>query len=280
MRVLLSVLLLVWILLATPLLSQTGSVPRVVEISCGQTQYYCLENTDQVPIGSWCENDRLTDFGISWCNPTDAQICGRLSDGTDVEVYGRDRRAVRLRDAQGVFSEIENLEPQGDQRHLRCTIDILVHRNYVVVRNGWQMDLFWLIGVRDRVATSLFTRLQDGTAHGVTQLDSGPLLEIGDNDDVYIQYCFDGDRWTSSDVHRGQFSTSLACNSDAINFFNVSSISYVPPRQRPLCVGYPRQVEFQGQCSFTCTATCDAATGDVTNSDCRQIPGTCQDVLR
>lgn len=90
----------------------------------------------------------------------------------------------------------------GSER-LRCGDDVLVFDNYVAIRHGNNLDLFTFVAKRHDEFIVLDARLEDGDQHGLTNNPQGPLLVLGKNKDVWVQYCFGETRWTSSEIHRG-----------------------------------------------------------------------------
>ncbi|CAM4404965.1 hypothetical protein PARU111607_17285 [Palleronia rufa] len=119
----------------------------------------------------------------------------------------------------------------NDRSQLICGDDVFVRDDYVSIRHGNNLDLFTLLGNSSGSIARIDVRLEDGQQHGIIHTDRGPLIKFGQNKDVYIQYCFDGQDWTSSDVHRssGQ-NLNYPCNEDAVVFFDGSSIAFDPPR--------------------------------------------------
>lgn len=157
---------------------------------------------------------------------------------------------------------------------IRCHDDLLFGHNYVSVRNGRNLDLMLFIGLGDGKITTHNARLQDGQHHGVTLLKKGPLITLGRNKDVHIQYCFDGNKWSSSGIYRPSLTDllgnpnkkyNLDCDQEPITFFNGGSV--VPAKEPPVCSGYPKS-GFDDAGNY-CIHNCDPATGSITYSNCK-----------
>lgn len=204
----------------------------------GQT-YLCTS-----PVGS---------FGDFGCDPqgsgkivgSDEHLCDRYfpavcHDGSvKTEITGDNRNNVTIRVGKHSWSTgvLETGHPGGflnsGFERIRCKNDLTMERGqkYVSIRSGRNLDLFWFVGISDSGLVPLFVRLQDGRHLGVGHFSKGPLVILGRDKDVFIQYCFDGKRWTSSGVHRdGDPGSTLECGEDAITFYNVSRTEYTPPR--------------------------------------------------
>lgn len=126
----------------------------------------------------------------------------------------------------------------GNKAPLQCGRgkDGEVFGRWASIRHGRNSDLFFLIGLRiDGRAQEHFARLQDAKRPpAIFPYNRGPLIQLGRNYDVYIQYCFDGNHWTSSEVHRGSHPGEvLRCGKDAIGFFDGGTVQYIPARPAP-----------------------------------------------
>ena len=220
---------------------------------CGRIEYNCPKL--HAPSSYECEVDG-SGKETGYVGGDQAHLCQRVSfqrcTGSyqiDSFLYGRNSDFVVLKDSEGTtFWESGALErgakgglANNQFSSIRCRDDLNVHQNYVTVRHGKNLDLFWFVGLNaSNEASALHARLQDGSHHGVILTSRGPLVKMGVHKDVYIQYCFDGNRWTSSDVMRSGERHDYDCNKDAITFFNVASVEYHPPRPVPVCSGYPK----------------------------------------
>ena len=249
-------------------------------INCGSEVFLCTRGSSMAP--SWnCKGNSVDGPGASLCRLAEYVSCG--TSDPSVSIYGRKRDIVRIQMNGDAWSS-GVLETGarggaanklfGNRYPIRCNDDILSASNYVTVRHGRDLDLFWLVGVSEGGIVPLFVRLQDGRQLGVEERSQGPLIILGRNKDVYIQYCFDGTRWTSSDVLRARPRPDQRCGSDAVVFFNVSEVLHSPRRPKPICHGYPRDGWHPSADGVRCHFVCDPDTGRVHYDpmQCYQLP--------
>ena len=214
--------------------------------TCGSTDWTCT-NLGYSQILTCSSEGIPVDVmgGVPSCTRTKNSIqCGEIL-GLQVIIHGFDRDSVRIANRSGALIydtgpiEAYYIKPTLKREvvgeihgniGLRCDDDVTRGSSYVSVRNGNNLDMFWFLGVSGESIVPFFARLQDGQHLGVTHTDRGPLISLGQNKDVFIQYCFDGQKWTSSDIQRSGARTDYPCNSDAISFFDVNSVVYSPPR--------------------------------------------------
>lgn len=197
---------------------------------------------------------------VSSCQSNDWRIFTR---------QGADSVIVRPENSEYEFWRSGRLERGEGEAELRCNNDIQSVKEYVSIRHGSNLDLFWFVGFNDDEPISLFARLQDGEHLGVTHNNHGPLIHLGRNKDLRIQYCFDGRQWTSSAVNRvriklgspAEWEPGLECRSNAVTFFDGETIEYddgshLPPtgmsrtcRTSQLLCRLPEAVQIGADCS-------------------------------
>ncbi len=176
---------------------------------------------------SRCGEFKGQDVFISWLSPG--------GEGGANILIGDDKNnpSYRVNGLDWGKKPFENpvTETASGSEKLRCGDDVMIFSEYVSVRHGNNLDLFTFITKRDGDFIDLDARLEDGDQHGVTNNPRGPLIVLGKNKDVWLQYCFGDIRWTSSEVHRGDNpNAGLTCGDDAVVFFNGVSVQYDPHR--------------------------------------------------
>lgn len=233
-------------------------------LPCAGLEYNCAISQTGPAYEYQCEKDSegnevLTGNDVLACKKLTTQTC--FSAGVTLYTTGRKNDIVSIRHegktiwSSGVLTKgINKLAVFGEHHNsLRCNDDIKSWKNFVSIRHGENLDLFYLLAVSDAgEATPIFLRLQDGDSLGVSFYDKGPQITLGQNKDVFIQYCFDQGRWTSSDVHRakhnwnslpdgngGDPAGTLECGETAIVFFDGSQNQTCCPITY-LCGDYPK----------------------------------------
>lgn len=230
------------LILALPPSAATASCPvnMSANLVCHAQLYCCPSST------TWQDGFCDEIIGRLGCVPLPFEgpiSCGAV--GSNQVYYSARDRVVQLFGPSGDLrlSEPVELRSMRDTsrdegaiwRGLRCGDDIQVgsdhvsvsYGDYLVVRHGRQLDLLLLIGITDSGRPiSIHARLQDGSHHGVIHTPRGPLIRLGRNKDVNIQYCFDGKSWTSSVVVRHGERTDYPCGPGYIRFFNGGAVQY------------------------------------------------------
>lgn len=237
-------------------------------------QYSCYTNSAGEQTGGLTGTDALICKRVTW---SPCEESGHLA----AFISGRKNDIVTLRNSSGKVIwgsgpiEKGKLGDFGSRifgkrtDSVRCNEDLHVFKNYATIRHGANLDLFHFIGVNSAGSASQLTvRLQDGSHHGIDLTDRGPLIRLGRKKDVYIQYCFDGSKWSSSDIKRNGLRHDFNCNDDAITFFNGISAGYSPPRPLPICHSYPKDYWHPKFDDVRCYFTCDPNTGEISYDKC------------